>query len=61
MMLCQFLRRQSRAKVGVLLPHDRQSQSANLSGQPMVAGFASALGNQARGTLLLDPAQQTKN
>src|SRR5215472_7932749 len=26
----------------------------------MVAGFASALGNQARGTLLLEPAQQTK-
>ena len=31
-MLCQLLRRQARAKVGIPLPHDRQRESANLSG-----------------------------
>src|SRR6516164_5313401 len=31
-MLCQLLRRQSRAEVGVPLAHDRQRQGANLSG-----------------------------
>ena len=31
-MLCQLLRRQARAKVAIPLPHDRQRESANLSG-----------------------------
>ena len=59
-MLCQLLRRQGRAKVGISLAHDRQRQGANLSGKPMVAGFAAVLGKQARGTVLLEAAQQTK-
>jgi hypothetical protein len=56
-MLCQHLRRQGRAEVGVSLAHDRQRQGANLSGYLVVAGSASALGKQARGTVLLEPAQ----
>jgi len=59
-MLGQFLRRQGRAEVGVSLAHDRQRQGANLSGEPMVAGFAPVLGEQARGAVLLEPAQQAK-
>jgi hypothetical protein len=31
-MLCQLLRGQGRAEVGIPLPHDRQRQSANLGG-----------------------------
>jgi hypothetical protein len=54
-MLSQLLRRQCRAKVGIPLPHDRQRQGANLGGEPMVAGLASALGEQAGGTVLLRP------
>jgi len=53
-MLCQLLSRQGRAEVGVSVAHDRQRQGANLSGQPMVAGSASALGKQARGAVLLE-------
>src|SRR5712675_2873997 len=60
-MLCQLLRRQGRAKIGIPLPHDRQRQGAHLSGEPMVAGSASALGKQARGTVLLEATQQTKH
>ncbi len=60
-MLCQLLRRQGRAEVGVSLAHDRQRQGANLSGEPMVAGFAPVLGEQARGAVLLESAQQTKH
>src|ERR1700738_4079197 len=36
-------------------------QGANLSGEPMIAGFASVLGKQARGTVLLEATQQTKH
>jgi hypothetical protein len=60
-MLCQLLRRQGRAEVGIPLAHDRQRQSANISGEPMIAGFASVLGKQARGTVLLEATQQTKH
>src|SRR6476660_1289369 len=60
-MLCQLLPRQSRAKIGIPLPHDRQRQGAHLSGEPMVAGSASALGKQARGTVLPEATQQTKH
>src|SRR5271169_5133435 len=60
-MLCQLLRRQGRAEVGIPLAHDRQRQGANLSGEPMVAGFAPVLGKQARRTVLLEAAQQTKH
>src|SRR6516225_9326449 len=59
-MLCELLRRQGRAEIGVSLAHDRQRQGANLSREPMVAGFASALGEQARDTVLLQAAQQAK-
>ena len=61
MMLCQLLLRQARAKLGIPLPHNRKSQGANLSGWPMVAGSAAALGKQARGTVLFEAAQQTKH
>ena len=60
-MLGQLLRRQGRAKVGVPLAYDRQRQGANLSGEPMVAGLAPVLGKQARRTVLLEAAQQTKH
>jgi hypothetical protein len=60
-MLCQLLRRQGRAEVGVSLAHDPQRQGANLSGEPMVAGFGPVLGKQARRTVLLEAAQQTKH
>ena len=60
-MLCQLLRRQGRAKVGVPLAYDRQRQGANLSGEPMVAGLAPVFGKQARRTVLLEAAQQTKH
>src|SRR5271169_1647080 len=59
-MLCQLLRRQGRAEIGIPLPHNRQREDANLGRQLMVAGFASALGEQACGTVLLEAAQQTK-
>src|SRR5215469_2055766 len=59
-MLRQLFCRQGRAKVGVALAHDRQCQGANRSRNPMVAGFASALGEQARDTVLLQTAQQPK-
>src|SRR6202048_1107883 len=36
-------------------------QGATLSGEPMIAGFASVLGKQARGTVLLEATQQTKH
>ena len=55
-MLRQLFRRQGRTEVGVSLAHDRQRQGANLSRQPMVAGFASALGKQARG--IIDKTEQ---
>src|ERR1700730_1257302 len=60
-MLCQLLRRQTRAKVAIPLAHNRHRESANLSGQPVVAGLAAALGKQARGAVLLEAAQQTKH
>ena len=60
-MLCQLFCRQGRAEVGVSLAHDRQCQGANLSREPMVAGFASALGEQARGTVPLEAMQQAKH
>src|ERR1700730_17832773 len=57
-MLCQLLRRQTRAKVAIPLAHNRHRESANLSGQPVVAGLAAALGKQARGAVLLAAAPQ---
>ena len=43
------------------LARNRQSQSANLCRQPMIAWLAAMLGNQARGTLLFEAVQQTKH
>src|ERR1700730_9282856 len=60
-MLCQLLRRQTRAKVAIPLAHNRHRESANLSGQPVVAGLAAALGKQARGAVLLEAARQAKH
>ena len=57
MMLCQLLRRQGRAKVGVLVAHDRQRQGANLRGQPVIAGSAVVFGKQTRGAVPLQAAQ----
>ena len=57
----QLLRRQGRAEVGIPLAHKRQRQRANLAGQPMIARLAAVPGNQARGTVLLEAAQQTKH
>ena len=59
-MLCQLLCRQGRAEIGIPLPHNRQREDANLGRQLMVAGFASAIGEEACGTVLLEAAQQTK-
>ena len=56
----QLLRGQRRAKVGIPLTHKRQRQGTNRGGQPMIAGFAAMLGQQARDTVLLKTAQQTK-
>src|SRR5271169_4502161 len=60
MVLCQLLRRQGRAEIGVSIAHDRQGKSTNFGRQTVIAGFASALRQQAGGTVLLEPAQQTK-
>jgi hypothetical protein len=59
-MLSQFLCRQDRPKVGIPLAHNRQHQGTNFDRQPMIGGLAAMLGNQARGTVLLEAAQQTK-
>ena len=56
----QLLRRQGRAKVRIPLAHKRQRQGTNRGRQPMIAGFATMLGKQARGAVLLEAAQQTK-
>src|SRR5215472_8561510 len=58
--LCQLFCRQGRAEVGVSVAHDRQGQCANLGSEPMVAGFTSALGEQARDTVLLQATKQAK-
>ena len=50
-----------RAKVGVLLARDRQRRSANLIVRPMISGFAAVLGQQARGPVLPEAAQQTNH
>jgi hypothetical protein len=42
--------------IDIPLAHNRQRQSADFDRQPMIAGFASAPGNQARGTVLLEAA-----
>ena len=60
-MLSQLLCRQGRPKVGIPLAHNRQRQGTNFDRQPMIAGLAAMLGNQARGTVLLEAAQQTKH
>src|SRR5215472_8748956 len=59
-MLGQLFCRQRRAEVGVSLAHNRQCQGLNLSREPMVAGFATTLGEQARSTILLQATQQAK-
>src|SRR5271169_47266 len=59
-MLCQLLRRQGRAEVGVSVAHDRQCKVTNFGRQTVIAGFAAALRQQARGTVLLETAQQAK-
>src|SRR5215469_1398806 len=59
-MLRQLFCRRRRAEVGVSLAHDRQRQGPNRSREPMVARFASALGEQARSTVLLEAMQQPK-
>src|SRR5271166_767620 len=59
-MLCQLLRRQGRAEVGVAVAHGRQCKVTNFGRQTVIAGFAAALRQQARGTVLLETAQQAK-
>src|SRR5271169_246374 len=59
-MLCQLVRRQGRAEVGVSVAHDRQCKVTNFGRQTVIAGFAAALRQQARGTVLLETAQQAK-
>src|SRR5271163_1854971 len=59
-MLYQLLRRQGRAEVGVAVAHDRQCKVTNFGRQTVIAGFAASLRQQARGTVLLETAQQAK-
>src|SRR5271168_4729796 len=59
-MLGELLRRQGRAEVGVSVAHDRQCKVTNFGRQTVIAGFAAALRQQARGTVLLETAQQAK-
>jgi hypothetical protein len=61
MLLRQLLSREGRAKVGIALAHDRQSEAANLRWQPVIARFTAPLREQTGGAICLQATQQAEN
>jgi hypothetical protein len=60
-LLCQLFCRQGRAEVGISSRTIDSARVRTSAGSRWVAGFASALGKQARSTVLLQAAQQAKD
>jgi hypothetical protein len=57
----QLLGRECWTKVGVPLAHERQREAAHVARKPMIARFAAAVRQQARGAVLFEATQQTKH
>jgi hypothetical protein len=61
MMLRQLFGREGWAKISISLAHDRQRQRADFGRQSMIARFATALREQARGAVPFEITQEAEH